>query len=295
MGLGCVAGGLQGSGGSPGVIGWHGGIGPRDKGSLAMQGEIGDQLFQQILQQPEDHHLRLVYADWCDQQGDARGEFIRLQLALHRPCENIKPTQPEGRSRSAASPTPWTNTEIDCPPSWQKVESGHDTSALTWRRREWELLTKNRRKWNAPLHRSLLGTPLVGGVGRRRPIRSWNYQRGFVEHLRVDGWAFLNHENVLFQLGPLTSVTLRTFPPTMLQRLTSPSRRFRTLRQATLIMHERCRRKDMAVLLKACRDEAAPRITLCGEGVSPFLETTLWSELAACDRITINGFDRATP
>lgn len=35
-----------------------------------------------ILEDPEDDTLRLVYADWLEEQGSARGEFIRVQCEL---------------------------------------------------------------------------------------------------------------------------------------------------------------------------------------------------------------------
>jgi uncharacterized protein (TIGR02996 family) len=42
----------------------------------------GDALFRAILDEPADDDLRLVYADWCEENGDAeRAEFIRLQVA----------------------------------------------------------------------------------------------------------------------------------------------------------------------------------------------------------------------
>jgi uncharacterized protein (TIGR02996 family) len=31
---------------------------------------------------PADDILRLVYADWLDERGDCRGEFLRLQIQL---------------------------------------------------------------------------------------------------------------------------------------------------------------------------------------------------------------------
>lgn len=36
----------------------------------------------QILEQPDDDGPRLVFADWLEEQGDSRGEFIRVQCAL---------------------------------------------------------------------------------------------------------------------------------------------------------------------------------------------------------------------
>jgi uncharacterized protein (TIGR02996 family) len=36
-----------------------------------------------VLAAPEDDFPRLIYADWLDEQGDPRGQFIRLQIAAH--------------------------------------------------------------------------------------------------------------------------------------------------------------------------------------------------------------------
>lgn len=37
-----------------------------------------------IVQNPEDMTPRLIYADWLEERGDPRGEFIRVQMELHR-------------------------------------------------------------------------------------------------------------------------------------------------------------------------------------------------------------------
>ncbi|HEY2147185.1 MAG TPA: TIGR02996 domain-containing protein, partial [Pirellulales bacterium] len=44
----------------------------------------GDAFLQAILADPEDDAPRLIYADWLEERGDPRGEFIRLQCALER-------------------------------------------------------------------------------------------------------------------------------------------------------------------------------------------------------------------
>lgn len=45
--------------------------------------------FELIREHPEDDAPRLVYADWLDEQGDPRGEFIRIQCELaHVPCRD---------------------------------------------------------------------------------------------------------------------------------------------------------------------------------------------------------------
>jgi uncharacterized protein (TIGR02996 family) len=43
---------------------------------------------QAILASPEDDALRLVYADWLEEQGDLRGEYLRVETALARTAPN---------------------------------------------------------------------------------------------------------------------------------------------------------------------------------------------------------------
>lgn len=43
---------------------------------------IHPELMQAICEQPRDSAVRLVYADWLEERGDPRAEFIRVQVAL---------------------------------------------------------------------------------------------------------------------------------------------------------------------------------------------------------------------
>jgi uncharacterized protein (TIGR02996 family) len=43
-----------------------------------------DAFLRTVLDHPNDDSPRLVYADWLEEQGDPRGEFIRLQIELNR-------------------------------------------------------------------------------------------------------------------------------------------------------------------------------------------------------------------
>lgn len=56
-------------------------------------GDEEQKFLDAISRAPDDDELRRVYADWLDERGDARGEFIRLQLS-----EAAKPYG-EGRER----------------------------------------------------------------------------------------------------------------------------------------------------------------------------------------------------
>jgi len=52
-----------------------------------------------IIESPEDDALRLVYADWLEEHGDAaRAEFIRAQCALARMADD-DPRRPELSAR----------------------------------------------------------------------------------------------------------------------------------------------------------------------------------------------------
>jgi uncharacterized protein (TIGR02996 family) len=41
-----------------------------------------DAFHQAVMQDPDDDGVRLVYADWLEERGDPRGEFIRVECAL---------------------------------------------------------------------------------------------------------------------------------------------------------------------------------------------------------------------
>src|SRR5687768_3332195 len=47
-------------------------------------------LYEAVLANPADDAPRLVYADWLDERGDRRGEYLRVDLEVAR-------TQPRGR------------------------------------------------------------------------------------------------------------------------------------------------------------------------------------------------------
>lgn len=62
--------------------------------------ELGDDLYQAILDDPDDDDRRLVYADYLEERGDPRSEFIRVQCELER-LPLLDPRRGPLRSRSA--------------------------------------------------------------------------------------------------------------------------------------------------------------------------------------------------
>jgi uncharacterized protein (TIGR02996 family) len=55
---------------------------------------------QAIVSDPSDLALRLVYADWLEERGDPRGEYLRLACALASADESSSPVTRNTRSRS---------------------------------------------------------------------------------------------------------------------------------------------------------------------------------------------------
>jgi uncharacterized protein (TIGR02996 family) len=88
-----------------------------------------DEFLQAILASPTDNGPRLIYADWLDEHGDPRGEFIRVQCTLEGlPCSRGQHT-----CRDLAAPL-----ESTCEPC-RKAEP--------LRRRAKELLERHRTSW----------------------------------------------------------------------------------------------------------------------------------------------------
>ena len=57
---------------------------------------------QAMLANPEDNDLRLVFADWLEEWGDPRGEFIRLLHTLTQSIEVPDRSKLEDRLRNLA-------------------------------------------------------------------------------------------------------------------------------------------------------------------------------------------------
>ncbi|HKB34812.1 MAG TPA: TIGR02996 domain-containing protein, partial [Gemmataceae bacterium] len=53
---------------------------------------------QAIIEEPDDVGLRLIFADWLDERGDPRGEFIRVQCLLEE-IEEDDPRRVELKTR----------------------------------------------------------------------------------------------------------------------------------------------------------------------------------------------------
>jgi uncharacterized protein (TIGR02996 family) len=46
--------------------------------------DVERQLLDAIIHNPDDEDARAIYADWLEERGDPRGEYLRLEAQLHR-------------------------------------------------------------------------------------------------------------------------------------------------------------------------------------------------------------------
>jgi uncharacterized protein (TIGR02996 family) len=123
---------------------------------------------QEIVAAPDDDAPRLVYADWLEEQGDPRGEFIRLQCELAKEPVQLSRLDP------------------------LEKDLVHDGPAEL-RIREAELLREHERQW-------------LGPVSDR--CSKWMFHRGFVEFVEITAAQFVQHSDRLFAEHPIRAAAL---------------------------------------------------------------------------------------
>jgi uncharacterized protein (TIGR02996 family) len=143
----------------------------------------GEPFLKAILADPLNDGPRLVYADWLDERGDPRGEFIRVQ------CELTNPERCGSMCRC------------------DRCE--------TLRRRERELWHVNAQGGFSDLPKGFSATTanakgevnpgdIIGPIKAELAV----VRRGFVDELRCDTNPFLEHAETLFQEHPISGVKL---------------------------------------------------------------------------------------
>lgn len=131
-----------------------------------------DPFLQEILASPEDDGPRLIYADWLQERGDPRGEFIHLQCRWER-------------EKNAASRLTHEEDDEDRLADESSLESLKD--------RIQELLHRHEAEWVAPLNDL---------------AQQWVFQRGFIEYVACRFEDFSKRHVEVFAVTPLNSVTL---------------------------------------------------------------------------------------
>jgi uncharacterized protein (TIGR02996 family) len=126
--------------------------------------------------EPDEDTLRLAYADWLDERGDAvsasQAAFVRLQVR---------------RSR----------LDVFDPDRAGLLEQ----EALA--------LQKHKRDWNGRVHRQLHRAKLFGLVDSRRGlIRGWEYHRGMAARIALEAQGLATRPAFVFSLGPVQALDL---------------------------------------------------------------------------------------
>jgi uncharacterized protein (TIGR02996 family) len=128
-----------------------------------------------VIAAPDDDLPRLIYADWLDERGDPRGEFIRCQIEL----EQYRPLVVNGETYDVTT----------------TGDAGH---ADALRRRERELQSCPLSQWREWCN------PLIDlGAGW-----TWTMRRGFVESVTCTLADWLAHGPEIVRAAPVTTVRL---------------------------------------------------------------------------------------
>lgn len=124
-----------------------------------------------IIDNPDDDSLRLIFADWLEERGDPRAEFIRIQCELARQC-------------------PSKSVFLLSWPGRDRNSGGIDGRLWSGQR---QLLVRYEKVWLGSLHRLLKG---------------WRFHRGFVDQAAMGVRQFLEHAETVFSLSPIQHLKL---------------------------------------------------------------------------------------
>jgi uncharacterized protein (TIGR02996 family) len=132
-----------------------------------------------ILAEPSDDAPRLIYADWLEERGDPRAEFIRVQV------EMATLARPLNRKSMYGNPMPQARNRRD---------------AARFRElwgRQLELLTTHCTKWVEPL------------IGKATGVI---FERGCVEGISAPPQTFVTHASVWYRSMPINQYCVSAHP-----------------------------------------------------------------------------------
>lgn len=165
-----------------------------------------------ICQYPHEVYRRLIYADWLDDRGDPRGEFIRLQCNLAK-CERCNGTgwRPNPAMERSFAPA--------------RVMCCRDKRSCEWRRRAASLLYEHCFPWADD---AIGGSSWASKPESRRglAVGDWcvrvgleygeavaTFRRGFVERVELSFTDWMTSGPAIVKLSPLMEVRLTDREP----------------------------------------------------------------------------------
>jgi uncharacterized protein (TIGR02996 family) len=142
-------------------------------------------LLRMIAREPDDDALRLVCADWMEEQGRSdRAKFIRMQVRLAEIRRNIPPVD-EGALYPFFGLSP-------CQGTWHSPGDSPERRNLAFQCRR--LLDVHEEEWLTPFR------------GQLR--HDWIWSRGFVETIDLDPRTLTVSTRELFNLHPIRRLIL---------------------------------------------------------------------------------------
>jgi uncharacterized protein (TIGR02996 family) len=140
-----------------------------------------DAFLEAITEQPDDDAVRLVFADWLEENGQPRrADFIRVQCVLAR-----------------------TGRECNTPPD--RALLSREKFLLEWNRRHW--LAPLRELWEKTRRRPTLVERVVNWFSPPASPISWEeevtFRRGFPESICLEVMEFVTHSDEFFKALPL--------------------------------------------------------------------------------------------
>jgi uncharacterized protein (TIGR02996 family) len=174
-----------------------------------------DGFIQAILGDPDDDTPRLVFADWLEERGEPRAEFIRAQCALaERRGDRVRAAfmslgqnlRAEHERAPGGLIRDWLvrhNYQIQN--ALTRLPADEKLAALQTRERE--LLAEHELAWVGPIHGWVVPETYgqMGEEFERGP--GWQFRRGFIESVFMDPSVFLTVAAHLFRLAPIREVT----------------------------------------------------------------------------------------
>jgi uncharacterized protein (TIGR02996 family) len=152
---------------------------------------------QEIIASPDDDTPRLIYADWLDERGDPRGEFIRVQ------CELATLTRPAATPWNGmyGAPSPYSSPK-------KAVRAASDLPRFQQLlQRQLALSMTHSPAWVQPFQRHVSGVL---------------FSRGFVEGCAVRAVDFVEQADHWFRQSPLRQLHVKHIGEFLAAMLRSP-------------------------------------------------------------------------
>lgn len=164
-----------------------------------------------VIANPKDDLCRLIYADWLDERGDPRGEFVRVQCELARDFPGLQKRCTCQSSIDKFHCDRCLDEEQSAPLRARERELLDAYSEKHWSPPTFcSIQVGGPRRWVEPLRIVNKATTSRESRNRQDVIMEWVYTRGFVSHITCTAEDWFLHSDAILAATPLEAVTLTT-------------------------------------------------------------------------------------